>query len=162
MDARFTGPDTDAEGIFCSYDPGLDPLVGTGSSAVNHYVRNDLKFKSDTPYRYLNTSVARKWDWSTAVHGGQGYVNVSQALTDAIHINNHLKVFIAAGFYDLATPYLATTFTVNQLDLEKNLRDNIKISFYNAGHMMYVDRASLKKLTSDVSAFYKNVLSVGQ
>jgi carboxypeptidase C (cathepsin A) len=158
MDARFTGPDTDAAGEASTYDPSLEMLIGIFSSAVNYYVRNDLKFESDIPYRYLNYSVSRAWDWSTGINHGQGYLNVSQALTDAIHINNHLRVFIASGYYDLATPYFAAKYTINHLGLDKDLRDNIRIRFYNAGHMMYIDLPSLKKLTADVSLFYKQTL----
>jgi carboxypeptidase C (cathepsin A) len=158
MDTRFTGPDTDAAGTSPAYDPSLEPFIGTFSSAVNHYVKNDLKFKSDLPYLYLNYRVNRTWDWASAVNHGQGYVNVSQTLTDAMNINRYLKVFIASGYYDLATPYFAARFTVDHMELEKSLLDNISFHSYDAGHMMYIDLPSLKKLTEDVSSFYKKAL----
>jgi carboxypeptidase C (cathepsin A) len=155
MDARFTGPDKDPAGEGSGYDPSLEMLVGTFASSVNHYVRNDLDFKSDTPYKYLNYSISREWNWQSGINNSQGYVNVSQALTDALHINQYLNVFVASGYYDLATPYFAIQYTVNQLKLEKSLRDNISIHFYNAGHMMYTNRPSLIKLTEDISLFFK-------
>jgi len=158
MDARFTGPDTDGTGEAGYYDPSLEMLIGPFSSAANHYVRNDLGFKSDTPYTYLNHTISRSWDWSAAIKGGQGYVDVSEALTDALHINNSLKVFIAAGYYDLATPYFAARYTADHLALKKELRDNISIGLYDAGHMMYIDQPSLKKFTADISSFYKKAL----
>lgn len=162
MDARFTGPDVDTAGEISTYDPSLDSLIGIFSSAINHYIRNDLKFEDDNPYRHLNYNVSQDWDWSSAIQGGQGYVNVSQALTDAIHKNNYLKVFVASGYYDLATPYFAVKYTINHLKLGNHLRNNINISFYNAGHMMYIDLPSLQKLTADVSLFYDKTLSAAK
>ncbi len=158
MDGRLTGPDTDTAGEAGSYDPSLDPLIGVFSSAVNHYVRNDLKFESDVPYKYINYTANRAWDWSSGVHRGQGYVDVSQKLTAAIHTNKYLKVFIASGYYDLATPYFAVKYTVNHLELDKTLRDNIVLHFYRAGHMMYTSLVTLKKFTSDIALFYKNMV----
>lgn len=154
MDTRFTGPDTDATAQESSYDPSLEMLIGAFSSAINHYVRNDLKFKNDTPYRYLNYNVSRAWDWQSGIRHGQGYVNVSRILTDAVHTNRHLRVFIAAGYYDLATPYFAVKYTINQLELDKSLKSNIAMHFYNAGHMMYINKPTLKNLSTDMASFY--------
>ena len=91
MDSRFTGPDADAAGASPAYDPSLEPFIGTFSSAVNHYIKKDLKFESDLPYLYLNNKVNRTWDWGSALHHGQGYVNVSQTLTEPMNINRYLR-----------------------------------------------------------------------
>jgi len=155
MDARITGPDVDTAGATGTYDPSLDRLFGPFAAAANHYVRHDLGFESDVPYRYLNPKVSRHWDWSSAIHGGQGYVNVSRELSDALNRNSHLRVFIACGYYDLATPYFAARYTVNHLDIEHSLRANITMRFYEAGHMMYTRKSSLEKLTGDVARFYE-------
>ncbi len=159
MDARLTGTDTDIAGESTSYDPSLDSLTGPFASAANHYIKNDLQFDSTLPYEYLNPQVSRQWTWRSGLHGGQGYINVAPALTDAMHVNKHLNVFIASGYYDLATPYFAVTYTLNHLELEEQLRDNITTCFYPSGHMMYIDLPSLKKLTKDVAGFYKKTLA---
>jgi carboxypeptidase C (cathepsin A) len=66
-------------------------------------------------------------------------------------INPYLKVFIANGYYDLATPYLATRYTVNHLGLAPSLQANVQLTYYEAGHMMYVHRPSLAQLKQDMA-----------
>jgi carboxypeptidase C (cathepsin A) len=155
MDARMTMPDTDGAGEGASRDPSLERLVGAFAGAINHYVRVDLKFKDDTPYTYLNYAAGRAWDWKSGMQGEQGYVSLSQSLTDALHVNNHLRVFIASGYYDLATPFFAARYTVNHLQLDDTLKDHVRLHYYHAGHMMYTELASLRQLTQDAAAFYR-------
>ena len=58
------------------------------------------------------------------------------------------------GYYDLATPFLATESMVNHLLLEPELRSHIQLKYYPAGHMMYVHETSLKAMKNDVATFY--------
>ncbi|HEX7394504.1 MAG TPA: hypothetical protein VF313_06210, partial [Anaerolineaceae bacterium] len=71
----------------------------------------------------------------------------------AIVTNPDLKVFVANGYFDLATPYFATYYTFNHLGLDATLQQNISMGFYEAGHMMYVHLPSLAKLSQDLAAF---------
>ncbi|MCP4713614.1 MAG: peptidase S10 [Deltaproteobacteria bacterium] len=158
MDARFSGPDADSAAAAGSYDPGLDSLAGTFAGAVNHYLKKELQFSSDLPYWYLNSKVAQSWNWKGALRGGQGFVDVSRKLTDALHINTALQVFVATGLYDLATPYFATRYTLSHLDLHDSLRGNLHLRRYPAGHMMYLDRDVLRQFTEDVRQFYGGML----
>ena len=66
-----------------------------------------------------------------------------------------MKVFVASGYYDLATPYYATEHTLNHLGLDDSLRSNIHTEYYEAGHMMYIDEGCLMKLHDDIKKFYK-------
>ena len=68
-------------------------------------------------------------------------------------INPHLKVFVANGYYDLATPYFATEYTLNHLGLEPDLQANIKLAYYEAGHMMYIHIPALVQLKADLANF---------
>jgi len=156
MDVRMTMPDTDRAGDSAGADPSLDRLIGVFGGAINSYVRNELCFTDETPYTCLNGTTGNAWDWKSGIPGGQGYISLSRSLADAIHLNSCLMVFVAAGYYDLATPYFATAYTLNHLNLDKKLRDNITFCCYPAGHMMYTDRSCLKKLTEDVAAYYKH------
>jgi carboxypeptidase C (cathepsin A) len=70
-------------------------------------------------------------------------------------INPFLKVIVANGYYDLATPYFATIYTFDHMDLDESLRDNYSMTFYEAGHMMYVHMPSLKKLRDNLAEFVK-------
>ena len=72
--------------------------------------------------------------------------------------NPHLKIFVANGYFDLATPYLATRYTMNHLHLEPELRGNISMAYYEAGHMMYVHRPSLVRLKMDLAEFVESAL----
>ena len=69
--------------------------------------------------------------------------------------NSALKVYVASGYYDLATPYFATDYTFDHLGLADELESNVTISYYEAGHMMYIHKESLVKLTKELSAFVK-------
>jgi carboxypeptidase C (cathepsin A) len=73
--------------------------------------------------------------------------------------NKFLKVYVANGWYDLATPFFAAEYTMNHLPLESSLRNNISMKYYRSGHMMYIEKESLKQFTKDVEQFYGNTLS---
>jgi len=68
-------------------------------------------------------------------------------------MNPHLRVFVANGYYDLATPYLATRYTFDHLELDESLRGNVSLAHYPAGHMMYIHDPSLAQLRDDLAAF---------
>ena len=70
--------------------------------------------------------------------------------------NRSLGIYIACGYYDLATPYLAAEYTVDHMGLEGGLRENITISHFRAGHMMYIHRQSLERLSSELRQFIKD------
>jgi carboxypeptidase C (cathepsin A) len=106
----------------------------------------------------LSTKVNELWDWGSGTRG-LGYLDVAKILQQAMSENKFLKVFIASGYYDLDTSYFATKYTVNHLGLGPSLRNNITLAYYDAGHQMYTHLPSLKKLTTDVTEFYKKALS---
>ncbi len=86
---------------------------------------------------------------------GSEYVNVAETLRKAMSINPYLKVFVANGFYDLATSYAATRYTFDHLQIDPSLHDNISMSYYEAGHMMYIHPTSLAQLKEDLSDFVR-------
>jgi carboxypeptidase C (cathepsin A) len=156
MDARLTMPDTDGAGDTATADPALDRYSCLFASAVNDYLRRELNVRDDLPYWFLSGDVGKAWNWKTGIQGGQGYVDVTQQLTDAMHLNPSLRVFIATGLYDLATPYFAAVYTVDHLALDRSIAGNISLHTYPAGHMMYTERATLRQLNRDAAAFYRN------
>jgi carboxypeptidase C (cathepsin A) len=70
-----------------------------------------------------------------------------------MNYNPYLKVIVTNGYFDLATPYFATQYTFNHLGIDASLRENISMTYYEAGHMMYVHIPSLAKLKDDLAAF---------
>jgi carboxypeptidase C (cathepsin A) len=152
LDSRVMGIDSDAAGEYSEFDPALFMTTGPYAAAINDYLRRELKYETDSAYEVLNLKVNREWNWGSAA---QGYVNVSDTLREAMSRNRHLKVFIACGYFDLATPYYAAEYTVNHLGLEPVLRNNIVLKHYESGHQLYTRMPSLKKMTGDVAGFFK-------
>ncbi len=149
LDSRFTGSDRDAAGETVEFDPSLAAITGPYTAALNHYVREQLGFSSDLPYEILTERV---WPWSFNDHQNR-YVDVAETLRRAMHRNPALRVHVASGYYDLATPYFATRYTLNHLALDPALRRQISESFYPAGHMMYIQETSLAALKAVLADF---------
>ncbi len=152
LDSRFTGIDRDAAGENHEYDPSYANIQGPYTAALNDTIRRDLKFESDLPYEIL-TGKVRPWSYERFQNA---YVNVADTLRRALSINPHMRVLVANGYFDLATPYFATRYTFNHMDLDPSLRDNITMTYYEAGHMMYIHIPSLAQLKQDMVAFLRN------
>jgi carboxypeptidase C (cathepsin A) len=149
LDSRFTGIDRDAAGEGHEYDPSYAIIQGAYTGTLNDYVRRELGFESDLPYEILTERV---YPWKFDDHQN-AYVNVGETLRKAMSMNPHLRVFVANGRYDLATPYLATEYTFNHLELDESLRSNIRMTYFKAGHMMYIHDPSLAQLKQDLDTF---------
>lgn len=149
LDSRFKGIDRDAAGEQFQYDPSYSVIQGPYSATFNGYVRSELGFESDLPYEIL-TDIHETWDYSKYQNE---FVNVSEKLRTAITQNPFLKVIVANGYYDFATPYFATEYTFNHLGLDESLHANISMTYYEAGHMMYVHEPSLAQLVKDLVGF---------
>jgi carboxypeptidase C (cathepsin A) len=149
LDGRFTGIDYDAAGSTPDYDPSLAAIVGPYTATFSDYVRGDLKFESDLPYEFLTDRV-RPWSFQPYENR---YVNVAETLRSAMTENPFLRVYVAKGYYDLATPFFAADYTLDHLRLDPSLRGHLTGGYYEAGHMMYVHKPSLEKLKLDLKAF---------
>jgi carboxypeptidase C (cathepsin A) len=154
LDSRYTGVDRDAVGEQYEYDPSYAAIQGAYTATLNDYLRRELGYESDLPYEIISSRV-RPWRYEE--HQNK-YVNVAETLRKAMSINPHLKVFVANGYYDLATPFLATNYTFNHLGLDAERQENISMAYYEAGHMMYVHLASLAQLKADLAGFVKDAV----
>jgi carboxypeptidase C (cathepsin A) len=150
LDVRFTGNDLDSVGENYEFDPASASTDGPYAAAINDYIRRELKFESDLVYERLTDKVF-PWDWT--FHNQ--YVDVGEYLRQAMTRNPHLQVLMAAGVYDLATPFFDAFFTRDHLGLPKELRGNVRIELYQAGHMMYIRKADHAKLKKDVTDFIR-------
>ena len=156
LDARFSGPTYDMLGEFAEYDPQSTAISGAFVAAFNSYVREDLKFGADKSYHVAADFQGQQWDWKHQggdQFGFPGSPNVEGDLVGAMISNPHLKIEVENGIYDLATPFFATEQTMDHLGLAPNLRKNIKLQYYEAGHMMYVHDEDLAKLKANVANF---------
>jgi carboxypeptidase C (cathepsin A) len=150
LDTRFTGRDLDSAGEETEFDPASASLDGAFSAAINDYIRRDLKYENDLVYERLTDKVG-PWDWT--FHNQ--YVDMADILRRAITFNPHLQVLMAAGVFDLATPYFDAIFTRDHLNLPPELRGNVHLELYQAGHMMYIRQADHAKLKKDVADFLR-------
>ncbi len=151
LDSRFVGIDRDAAGAEISYDPSYAFIQGPYTATFNDYVRGDLNFQSDLPYEVL-AGIYEKWDYSQYQNR---YLHVAETLRDAMSKNPYLKVYIASGYYDLATPYFAGDYVVKHLELDPALAGNVRTSYFEAGHMMYVHEPSLARMKQEMADFVR-------
>jgi carboxypeptidase C (cathepsin A) len=153
LDSRFKGFDALAVSEVPDFDPSLAAIRPPYTAMFNNYVRTDLGFKSDLEYYILGGGVGR-WDFGS----DNGYADTSEALRSAFAKNPYMKLFVASGYYDLATPYFATQYTLKHMGLEPSLSGNVQTGYYEAGHMMYIEKNSIAQLKRDVSAFIQSAL----
>jgi carboxypeptidase C (cathepsin A) len=151
------GIDRDAAGENFEFDPSYSVIQGLYTATLNDYVRRELRFESDLPYEILS-NLYEKWDYSK--HQNQ-YLNVAETLRQAMTQNPYMKLFVANGYYDLATPYFATAYTFSHLDLDPVLQGNITMTYYEAGHMMYIHPPSLVQIKQDLVSFIRNATTPG-
>lgn len=149
LDSRFLGYDRDSAGDGTDFDPSMTAIRTPYTAVFNDYVRRDLGYKSDVEYYILGGGISSPWNWNT----NNQYADTSQALSSAMRKNPYMKVFVASGYYDMATPYFAAEYTVSAMNLDPQLRRNFSFAYYEAGHMMYIEKGSLKKLKEDIAAF---------
>jgi carboxypeptidase C (cathepsin A) len=152
FDTRFTGirlyPGTDRE----EFDPSDEAVNGPFTSAFNDYVRRELKFESDLPYE----TVAEVNPWTLAENK---YLDVAANLKEAMSRNPYLKVWVCCSYFDLATPYFAAESVVHGMNLDPAIRNNIEITFYESGHMVYIDKGSREKFKGDFDVFLDRTLN---
>ncbi len=153
LDGRLTGRDYDDAGDRYDFDPSLDgTITGPYTTALNAYLHDELNYENDLPYEIL-TGRVRPWDYSNVQNE---FLNVAETLREAISKNPYLKVHVFNGYYDLATPYFATEYTFSHMHLRDSLSNNVSMSYYPAGHMMYIHQPSLVKMKQEVDAFIQS------
>jgi carboxypeptidase C (cathepsin A) len=153
-DARILGIGEDAGGENPDYDPSYATVHGAFTATWNQYVRGELKFETDQSYAILTDRV-RPWSWEPFQNK---YVNVAETLRNAMIQNHDLKVFVANGYFDLATPFFATDYTFSHMALDPSLRGNVSMDFFEAGHMMYTHLPSLEKVKGSLARFIEHCL----
>ena len=153
-DSRLEGEDIDAAGEAPEYDPSYASVQGVYTAMFNAYVRTELKYDSDAPYQVLTDKV-RPWSYDRFQNR---YVNVAEMLRQAMTQNPSLKVMIANGYYDLATPFFATEYTVNHIGLAPELSNHINLTYCAAGHMLYTKKSCLDSLHVAMTDFYQKAL----
>lgn len=137
-DGSIVGPDPNPRSRSVTVDPVLDAAIGPYTTAFNGYVRDELNFRSDLPYRLLNRTVSRRWDWDGARGGPGGQDGALDDLEAALAVNPTMQVLIVHGLYDLVTPYFASRWLVDRMSVGDDIRANVTLETFDGGHMMYM------------------------
>jgi carboxypeptidase C (cathepsin A) len=156
LDGRFTGwaDDYAREQLDPWSDPSMDAIRGPYTAALNHYVRAELGFASDLPYEILSRDANSAWSFKEF----EGLnVNVADKLAAAMRANPYLRVYVGCGYLDGATPYFAAEHTVAHLAVPEEIRQNVQLAYYHAGHMMYVHEDSRVEQSAHLARFVEPV-----
>ncbi len=161
IDARFSGYARNLLAETAQGDPEGPAVGGAFTAMLNSYTHDELKFGQDKTYK--NRSAGGGWNWTrqpapgpggrTGGGGFPGAPNVMGDLAQAMVTNPRLMVQVENGYFDLATPFFATEFTMEHLGLPPELQGNIKLDYYAAGHMMYLQDDSRVKLHNNIAAY---------
>ena len=152
LDSRFKGMDKDGVDDAPEFDPSMAAIRPPFTSVLNTYFRTELGYESDVEYHILR---GLEWNWGDAM---KGYSDTSDDLRAAFAKNPYMKVFVASGYYDLATPYYATEYTLSHMNLDPQVRSNIRVEEFPTGHMIYIDFKAMVRLKETVSSFITDAI----
>ncbi|MEP2669593.1 MAG: peptidase S10 [Cyclobacteriaceae bacterium] len=154
LDGRYKGDEYDDVADRATLgDPSSYNISGAYTAAINHYLSSQLKVEMDRPYLTSNGELGSKWRWRDVPDGRYwepSYVNVARKLGDSMRRNKDLKVLVASGYYDLICPFFDAEYTFARNGI---LKDQVTLTYYEAGHMMYVHEPDLVKLATDIRKF---------
>lgn len=150
FDSRYKGKDLDEAGETFDNDPSGYGIAPSYTAALNHYYTTDLQVDMSRHYKVLTGEPGQNWDWVGKARGGYINVNVAEGLGKIMRENKDLRVLLASGYYDLATPFFAAENTLAQNGFAQ---DRVTYTYYPAGHMMYLHHPSFDKLVKDTRAF---------
>ncbi|CAM1364300.1 Carboxypeptidase C (Cathepsin A) [Tenacibaculum sediminilitoris] len=146
LDSRYLGIDRRETGTKPDYSPELVSWLHSFTPAINYYVQNVLKFKTDVKYNMFGA--VRPWDFSNN--------NARENLRKAMSQNPYLKILVQSGYYDGATTYAAAKYTMGKIDPSGKFKDRLFFKGYRSGHMMYLRKEDLEKSNEDLRIFIKN------
>jgi carboxypeptidase C (cathepsin A) len=152
FDSRYTGFQADRLAESMERDPSHHPTIaGCFATCINDYLTRELGVTTTLPYEVL-TGRVWPWDYSNVQNE---YLNVAPRLRNAMLSNPDLRVWVLNGYYDLATPFYGTEYTFDHMGLPAAVRPNVRMSYYGAGHMMYLLKSELVRMKEDAAVWYR-------
>jgi carboxypeptidase C (cathepsin A) len=166
VDTRYSGPDLDRLSKEAEYDPLMNGISAAYTAAINHYLRTELKYGRDQTYKPTTWSDGNfSWDIRHQAPGGppanqsEGGLNTMPDLAYTMKSNPKMRVLLAGGYFDLATPFFEGIYEMHHLPIPQRLQQNISYKYYESGHMVYVNEGVLKQFHSDVAKFVRDTES---
>ncbi|MBT8297938.1 MAG: carboxypeptidase [Maribacter sp.] len=159
LDSRFTGINQDLLSQDGNHDPQSSAISPAYITGFLDYLHRTLKVNKELTYTITaGRRKGFKWDWSHDGNnrwGTQAAINTGIDMAEAMSRDPNMKVLILNGIYDIATVFYGVEHSINHLGLTKEIKDNIIMEYYEAGHMMYTHQPSLEKFKKDVANFIK-------
>jgi carboxypeptidase C (cathepsin A) len=158
LDGRYMGDEADDIAETPDDDVASYAISSAYSALLNQYLSNDLNVSMDRPYMVSSEEAGETWNFRDVPEGEYWephYLNVGRQLTTAMRRNTSLKVMVANGFYDMITPFFDAEITFARYGIPQ---DRVVMTYYQGGHMMYLNEGALEALSADIRAFYANRL----
>src|SRR4030095_7571566 len=152
VDSRYTGQDYDSAGESPDNDPSFYGIDAGYTAAINSWARGTLGFVSAREYQSIS-GIGRDWDWRIGGRDSNAYLNVTPYLGQALRENRGMRIFVAQGYYDFATPFFAAEYALSRTGIPQ---DRVQFHYYDAGHMMYVRDEDRAKLSRDIRQFIRS------
>jgi len=159
LDGRFTGPSMDLMSQTAEYDPQAAAISSAYVAGFNDYAHNVLKYGRDQTYRPEAYDVVFPWpreDANLITGRKMSAVNGGIDLAQAMKYDPKLQVLVDSGYYDFATPFFGMDYSINHLDIPRDLQSHIHVKYYESGHMIYVHIPGLRKLHDNTAAFIRS------
>lgn len=154
LDSRYLGEDAVKVTSRFEADPSSYAIDGAYTAALQHYMATELDTLREDKYNVLSGEVFSNWNWLVGNSPrSQGFLTMTPTLSRAMRQNKDFRIFIANGYYDLATPFFATEYSMQHHGIDT---DRVAMHYYEAGHMMYIHEPSLSQLVADIRAFMES------
>ncbi len=152
LDSRYKGIDRNLAGSQPDYNSELTSWLHTFTPAINYYIREELKFKTDVKYNMFGP--VYPWDRRNN--------NTRENLRKAMAQNPYLQIMVQSGYYDGATTYFGAKYTMWQIDPSGRMKKRMRFKGYRSGHMMYLRKEDLKSANDDLRTFIQQSLPKGK
>ena len=157
LDSRFTTYATDQGAERGQFDPSEASIRNSFSAVLSEYVRRELGYRNEDVYYILGGGIGR-WRYPQ----NNGYANVVPSLERAFAKNPEMRLYVAEGYYDMATPYFAVEYTLAHMSVDPRVRAGITTERFEAGHMVYIDSPSMTKMREGLRRFIDGALPQAQ
>jgi carboxypeptidase C (cathepsin A) len=160
LDSRFQGPAMNPMSETSDYDPQSQAISSAYTTAINQYLRQELKYGRNQTYKpgaYGDADFA--WDIRHQAPGGppigqsSSGTNVMPDLADSMKANPKMHILLAGGYFDLATPFYEGIYEMHHLPIPQNLQKNISYHYFQSGHMVYVNQQVLHEFHNTLADF---------
>jgi carboxypeptidase C (cathepsin A) len=165
LDTRFSGPPLDPLSEGAEYDPQARAVSAAYATAINQYLRTELKYGKNQTYKPSAYGDGFAWDLRHHAPNGppvgevEGGLNVMPDLATAMKLNPKMRILVTGGYFDLATPFYEGVFEMHHLPIPQDLQKNISYQYYESGHMVYLNESILSHFHDDVAKFVRETLA---